>query len=742
MTCSKCGTNNVAEAMFCAGCGTQLTQQAPIQPTTGYPETTNPQYPENPYVQGGYTNAPNPPDMGGYPNTSGPYGSGGYPYGQTNANPGKSGIDLKKILLIAIPAIVLIVAAIIFIPMLIDNRGGSSGGGSSAGGGDDGGSGGRASRDSGDRANHILIFEDGDEVFISGNNNEKFSIDGNLYDYHTSADGSKAVVLADYSYNQYSSGTLWFVTTTDATKIADDVVSCFFSDSGDGVAYFSDYVAQDQTASLYLYDTTSRNGTLIAQDVYYWSPVVISPDGRSVGYVTDYNSSNNEFTGYIKVDGNEPERLGGETFAVAISNSGRHLYYIRTDRYGGSSLHVRSRGNDLRLAVDQYYFVLRLNQDYSEVLYASDGRSYISKDGGERERISGPEIGSILVSQEAQTRDNNVYFANTDVIAMVYDVRSMSGFVARTESGLAYYNSELERNAISGAGQYGLDAQISNDGRTLFYLDVNNTLFSIDPTNPNAERVEIGEYVDTFVSSVDGRSVYYVNYYGELFFSGGGGTPAKISDDVYAESLTVFQSANRAFFLIDFRGSSRGGELYYSNSGGTSTRVPGADEVIGVMATPTCVWYGTRYEELYRSNGSDRFDLFHDMSGGSGGSDSGGYPAQTSAPASPGGGGGVEPSGSVHSIPGNGGEVYIDYYMEVAFTPTTSGTWYINTWGNGSSDPYLTIYDQNWNYITADDDSGGSYNASLDVYLEAGVRYIISVDFLGSETGCWLSVYR
>jgi len=95
-------------------------------------------------------------------------------------------------------------------------------------------------------------------------------------------------------------------------------------------------------------------------------------------------------------------------------------------------------------------------------------------------------------------------------------------------------------------------------------------------------------------------------------------------------------------------------------------------------------------------------------------------------------------------ISGTGGDVFVPQPTEYSFTPHYSGLWEIYTWDNGSSDPYISIYDSWGDYVGSDDDSGGDYNAYLEVYLESGESYTITVDFYSYDPGdyCMLSVQQ
>ena len=150
----------------------------------------------------------------------------------------------------------------------------------------------------------IAIFDDEDVVIVSGNNNAKFSISGKLHSNQVSLDRSVGAVLTDFDNDKNTGGTLWYVTPTSAVRIADEVVSFRLAESGMGVAYLTDKDNESNTATLYLYDAQSKKSTRITDDVYdarglYYGTMnmQISPDGKTVAYVSNYDEEEKTFTG-------------------------------------------------------------------------------------------------------------------------------------------------------------------------------------------------------------------------------------------------------------------------------------------------------------------------------------------------------------------------------------------------------------------------------------------------------------
>jgi len=491
-------------------------------------------------------------------------------------------LPLKKILLVAVPVLVLIIAAIIIIPLLF-------------------GPGSSTLKDS------IVLLGDGDEIIVSGNNNVKFTIDGRFESAQRSLDSSKAAVMTDLRGS--SGGALWFVTTSKATKIADDVLTYRLSDSGSAVAYLTDYDSRNSVAVLYLYDAAKGSSTKIADDAMYAGGVMtgvsISPDGKTVTYIGDYDSRNNEYTSYIKVGARTAEKIDDNVYCVAVSNGGTTMYYVKVSGRGVESLHVKSGRSENRLISEiSSPTTLWLNKDYTQVVFNQDERANISKNGGERERLYNRTIRDFLLPRGTQTRGGA---GGGRVVVSVVGIRSLTPLVGITSDGIVYIDNKYESNRISSSSDNPYRSVVSANGRKLLFITNNGHLASIDPTKPGADRSEVGRNVARFVASSDASTVYFVNEDNELYYVRGNGAPSKVADDVDGQ-LAMQWNSTRAFFIVDDTRS--GGELYFSNNGGARAKVSGGDDVVGIMTTPASVFFRRDGQEIFRSSGNEKFTKF------------------------------------------------------------------------------------------------------------------------------------
>ena len=544
MHCEYCGHANQQGVKFCSNCGAQ--------------------FPEKPAAN---THA-NKVDVNG---------------ALTGLNSIFKQMPVKKILMIAIPVVILIIAAITVIPML-------------------GGSVVAMRKDS------INTFSgmDMDQIFISGNNNARFIINGELISRQNSMDGSRSVILTDY--DSKNGGVLWFVSTSGSYRIAEDVYSYMLSDTGNGVIYLTDYNSKNNVATLYQYDTSSKKSKHITDEAMYlgysgMEMFSISPNGKSLSYISDYNEEKEYFTGYTVIDGKAPEKLGDNTFAIAISDEGRTMYYVKMSRgSSNASLHVKSGRNDTRLISDWYNTSLMLNRDYSQIIFNIEDKSYISQNGLERERLDGAVIRGLILPRGSQVGGNSAY-------ANVYGFRSFANNVVRSDDGLAYLDGNLKISKISSTSDNASSAIISSDGRILLYISNNGHLSAIDPTKPGSERKEVGRDVLQFTAANDAKTIYYINDDEELMYVKGGST-VKVSDDVYSSYLAMPFNSTRVFFLVDFSERRNSGELCFSTNGGKRVKVANGEDVTRVWVSVANVFFKTIEEAVYRSNGNEKFELF------------------------------------------------------------------------------------------------------------------------------------
>jgi hypothetical protein len=487
-----------------------------------------------------------------------------------------------------------------------------------------------------ERSNDILVtdsirfFQEGDRIVVSPNNDEIFTINGELTLFQWSKDGSIAVLLTDASREDGDSGTLWLVNTTEAVRIADGVYGYLLSASGNAVLYHTDYNEREETATLNLYNVDSGRSRVVTNEVYYdgWRSdfIAISPDGRSITYIGDFNWEDNTFMGYIEIDGGEPEQLGENMFGIAVSDGGRFIYYLRY-RWEDDTvfLYVRSEGEDNRLHTNanSSEFTIILNFDYSEAIineiiwdeYDEWYRSFISLGGGERE-----SIGNFYIEEETldlMPRLGDSRMSSVFGVIISFGIDSFAERVVWAgevdnhgyeRSHINYIDIDFQISRIPGTDNAAQNAQLVENGDVLIFRDwERNRLNRVVVGDENAEVEVLARNVENFRVSSDGRTVYIVNDNNELFYVEDEDNTVRIADDIDSWSLEMMYGSNRVFFIGDYDSHINAGTLYYSDSGGDRVRVPGGNDVVRVWSTVSSVFYRNIDGDIYRSNGDENF---------------------------------------------------------------------------------------------------------------------------------------
>lgn len=187
------------------------------------------------------------------------------------------------------------------------------------------------------------------------------------------------------------------------------------------------------------------------------------------------------------------------------------------------------------------------------------------------------------------TDDEMIFYNNRRVVAKIEDagttpVLSMDGSKAailadysRGDGGSLYLidskGEKHETNKITGRNYKAL---ITNDMKKLVYLDYSECLHivtKLNSKNPKDVELDASDDVVNFTISEDGKTIYYVNEDDELYSITTSNRPYKIADDVAKYNLVTL--GNKVYFLTDYYDT---GALYYT-TGKRKTAVRNADEV-------------------------------------------------------------------------------------------------------------------------------------------------------------------
>lgn len=474
--------------------------------------------------------------------------------------------------------------------------------------------------------NGLSAFMADDAVIVSAGDSDLVSIDYNItngvHSITSSMDGATAAILAGES-NSTDGGELWYITTEEKQLVAENVNWFVMSDNGNAIVYLADSNPENFTRTLYLYDSETGESTLISDNTV--GSASISPDGKTVSYFTDYSFDQEKrtehFTSYIKTVGKPEEMLGENMYCLMVADDGKYIYYLDYVRSNDPlALHVRSENGDT-LLISEFNFdnSLILNKDYSQILFDYQRKTYICRNGGEREFVADWEMTSLLLPRNTQgiwQRQNNSYGFS------VCGVRDFAGVVFNAKDKYLYIDKNYSaiRIPIDDYYVYNYVSEVflTTDGKTVIFTDGDGALCRFNFTDPYAEREIIAENGIQFTASDDGNVVYYLNREHELWRVKGTGKrmsePVKISDGVSLRTLALSDSSDTIFFITNMND--------YKKTGGTLFSSRNGDEKVMIRENVTSVWTSTEYvfysvdcgtgdgkANIYRSSGGRAFEL-------------------------------------------------------------------------------------------------------------------------------------
>jgi hypothetical protein len=436
--------------------------------------------------------------------------------------------------------------------------------------------------------NTFRISQTGEQIIIQYPGKDKSATNGALGRVEYSLDGTKAAYLIndDADFSEKAGYNLYLIDKDQSMQIATDVYDMVISSSGEGVAFVQEVFGGVGKLSLYRKGET----TAISDDFPVYGSLTISPDGRIVGY--NALDDDGDMIGYY-YDGKQKE-LGKDVSPVAIANGAKYVYYNKN-----SKLYVQRGDNiETRVSLGEYRYLIGFNKDLSQAIYITETdsgtRSYITRNGGEKERLSG-ELWNILLPHGTMWKHpilgidsfaNTYYQSFDDAVYRITDKFECTRIIREAEA-----------------------PQLSSDGKTITYQR-DDRIEKINGSKEDAEAVKLVEdEVRTYIAVEDGSAIYFVNHYDELYYQKGTNKPVLIGDGVQThdgQSLVLYKG-NKLFYVSDK-------ELYVS-TGSKGTRVAGIDgdvESVGMERFDVTVFtYDHNEACIYRSIDGINFDLVY-----------------------------------------------------------------------------------------------------------------------------------
>ena len=479
------------------------------------------------------------------------------------SNKMKPGMSLKKLLIPAIAVVVVLVALVIvgisvLKPSKYEFRNGS------------------------------VYISPGDEtVVIIPHNKGKVELDGYLRSGIRSLDGTKAVQLI--SEDDVEWDTLLYITDKVQT-IGDGIQSVWLAPSGNAFAYTREYDETDHTAELWLY-SDGKSKKLADDFAFGNNNCTISPDGKTVAYV----SCNDDTYTCIVWDGKTSTNLGKDVAPVAVADGSKYIYYTKND-----FLYVqRGLNSDNKEKLGDNVYQIYANKDLSQLVYSYGSKSYISRNGGKKEPLSGQIGYFVLPGGTATFYDSRVTVLGLSAFA--------GTFYCNSDNAIVCINAKYETHRV--AKNVG-EAYLSTDGKTLMYSS-RDSIYRVNGIKADAEAVEIVDGdVERFVAVDDGSAVFFITEDDEIFYQRGMSKPTLVTGDFtfdgYGTGYSLYKG-NTLYYVSD--------EELFVSTGDRGVRVGGFDgEVFYVSAGPFAVAVSTDDdgETLnYRSTDGKKFELMH-----------------------------------------------------------------------------------------------------------------------------------
>lgn len=404
----------------------------------------------------------------------------------------------------------------------------------------------------------VLFYSQNMFLNLSG---EKMELTEGIHDYYYSGDGSTTLYLTqDYS--------LYYINENmEPVLVAEDVNNVKMALSGD---YFAYTVAEGEftffDGILYLYDVKRDKSTKISKDVHTVD-ICISPDGRTVAYMKDYEGLDDN-TLYICTLGKDEKKVDKDgCFPVAISDDGKYFYYANFN----DKLYCYDGKETEKIATDVsgYYW---FNSTMTEVLFIQKGKTYYYNPKMEEAvMVCNSEIESVVVPNEETAVMPGCCTSHAHLVGKI----SLKGSVLENDGTMYWLNNNGTDTVKIGSNIY--DYQLSADGKSLLFMK-GFKLYKINKLNEKMEeKLLYDEMLEGFAASADLSKIYIITADSELCYLKGNQKTERISNDfsIYNNGISYNEAYGKVFYTED-------NDLYCADTNGKSKEKI-AEDVVGIL---------------------------------------------------------------------------------------------------------------------------------------------------------------
>ena len=355
--------------------------------------------------------------------------------------------------------------------------------------------------------------------------------------YTSSIDGKVTVFTSE--------GVLYAVKGKKAVKIAEDVASYSLS-------LYGDYVVYCTTESTY-YHCKVSNGK--ATEMFEYSDdeflvcYAISPNGKNVAYVT----VDEEYEGTLYYfNGKKSTKITKRNAAVVgLSDGGKYIYCVEESKSGKTSLiSYNKKGKETKIDSCDYDDGFCFNLDASEIMFMSNGKTYVSVKGKEPIKVASSDLELLTpagVNESHEITENSSFYPVETLFNHVYVSGNAAYFVSKKESK----NIKLVK---------GSDFTLDSSAQYLYYMDKEDLMVLQISKGEKAEDKAklIAEEAYFYIVTSDRKLVYYADEDRELYAVNGkkGGKSKKVSSDellappVIDRNDVVYYNADESVYAV------------------------------------------------------------------------------------------------------------------------------------------------------------------------------------------------
>ena len=489
MFCPNCGTKLEEGAVFCTNCGTRVEDSASQAAAKPQEEASNDSVDAAAEAEAVNTNIPEENSQGSQPQNEEAF------YQQ----PEKGKKFLKKNFRGIIGAVAAIVAVILIVKIV-------------------------ASLFSGTPDSVIAVYDEENEVSTIYLNSKKVAdVDGEAGIYYN-MDKSAFYILD-------GEDTAYYLKGKKLQKVMSGCQEIIIANHDEAALL----VDEDDVLSRY---NGSKLEEISDEEV---AAAAISGDGKNYAY-TIYDDDYESVT-YI---GSKPgkETKVKDVVGILMSENGDYLYGS-DDEYNLVSVSKKGETTTLGKDIDN---LVGLNEDGTEIMFVSDGKTYVSVKGKEKVKVSGGEVMLVTGKESDSVLTNYFYPVKTfkKTVAYVsddgdYDICLLSG----------KYEAEKIVGGVSTI------CGVNDDASKVYYIDGSDLYYAKVKKDAKGKELAGDVSGSSVWMSDDCKDIYYVDDDGRLCYIKGTGKGKTVDDDLEMDSYSMSYVIDGALYTrIDE-------ELYY-----------------------------------------------------------------------------------------------------------------------------------------------------------------------------------